>query len=94
MAVADDELDAAKTAAVQAAQELDPKRLGFRCANLQAEHLSLALGVHADRHYHRDAHDAPCLACLDVGGIDPQVRPVALDLAAEERAHAFVELAA
>ncbi len=65
-----------------------------RAPDLQAEHLALALGVHAHRHYHRHADDAPGLARLDVGGVDPQVRPVAFDLAVQERADALVELAA
>jgi hypothetical protein len=36
----------------------------------------------------------PDLAGLDVGGVDPQVRPVALDRPVQERADALVELAA
>lgn len=65
VAVADDELDAAQAAPVQAAQELGPERLCLAGTDLQAQHLALALGVHAHRHYHGHAHDAPGLARLD-----------------------------
>jgi hypothetical protein len=41
-----------------------------------------------------DADDPSGLAGLDVGRVDPQVRPVALDRPVQERAHALVELAA
>ena len=47
-----------QTAPVQAAQELGPERLGLRGADLEPEHLTLTVGVHADRHYYRHAHDA------------------------------------
>src|SRR5450755_2612018 len=94
VAVADHQLDATQAAPVQAAQELGPEGLGFRVPDLQAEHLALALGVDPHRHYHGHAHDASGLPGLHVGRVDPQVRPVALDLAVEERADPLVELAA
>src|SRR6202008_401820 len=94
MAVADHELHTAQAATVQASEELGPERLGFTGSDLQPQDLPLAFGVHPHSHYHRDAHDAPGLARLHIGRVDPQVRPVAFDLAVEERAHAFVEFAA
>jgi hypothetical protein len=54
-----------------------PRRLGLRVPDLQTEHLALAVGVDADRHYHGHADDATGLPRLHVGGVDPQVRPVA-----------------
>jgi len=81
VAVADDELHTAQATAVQAAQELRPEGLGLRSADLQAQHLAVTVGVHADGHYDRHADDASGLARLHIGGIDPQVGPVALDLA-------------
>jgi hypothetical protein len=77
-------LNATQDASIQASEELGPERFSLAGADLQPEHLALAIGAHADRHYHRHAHDAPGLARLDVRGVDPQVRPVALDLAVEE----------
>ena len=94
VAVADDQLDTAQAPPVQAAQELGPERLGLGVPDLQAEHLALAVGIDAHRHYHRHADDPSSLACLDVGRVDPQVRPVALDRSVQERADALVEFAA
>ena len=94
VAVADDELDATQAAPVQAAQELGPERLGLRVPGLQPEHLALAVGVDAHRHYHGHADDPAGLAGLDVGGVDPQVRPITLDRSVQERADTLVELAA
>src|SRR5664280_1287046 len=54
----------------------------------------VAVGVNTDGHYYRHADDSPGLACLDVGRVDPQVRPVAFDLAIQEGADPLVELAA
>src|SRR5205814_10206006 len=94
VAVADHEFHATQAAPVQAAQELGPERLGFAGADLQAQHFALTFGVHAYSDYYGHAHDAPGLARLHVRGVDPQVRPVALDLAVQERANTLVEFAA
>ena len=63
--VADDELHAAQPAPVQAEKELPPEGLGFAGADLHAQILPLALGVHAHRHYDGHAHDSPGLARLE-----------------------------
>src|SRR5204862_4552335 len=81
VAVTDHQLHAAQATTVQAAKELRPEGFSLRGANLQTKHLALALGVDTHSHYHGHAHNAPGLAGLDVGGVDPQIRPVALDLA-------------
>src|SRR5205085_9450925 len=74
--------------------ELGPERFSFAGADLQPQHLALTLGVHPDRHYYGYAHDASGLPRLDVGRVDPQVRPVTFDLAVQECAHTLVELPA
>src|ERR1041384_7541951 len=94
MAVADNQLHAAQTPAVQAAQELGPERLRFAGTDLDAQDFALALGVDANRHYHRHAHDSSGFSCLDVGRVDPQVRPVAFDGPIQERPDALVKLRA
>jgi hypothetical protein len=45
---------------------------------VQADDLALAIGVggHGDYHRHRD--DAAALALLEVGGVEPEIRPVAV----------------
>jgi hypothetical protein len=60
--------------------------------DVHAENLAPAVAVDADRDDHRDRYDAPLLAHLHVGGVDPQIRPVALDRTAEECLHLVVDL--
>ena len=94
MAVADDQLDATQAPPVQAAQELGPEGLGFRVPDLQTQDLAIAFGIDAHGDYCGHTDDATRLACLDVGRVDPQARPVAFDRAVEERAHPLVGFAA
>lgn len=76
------------------AQEGSPKRLGFRRADVPAENLAPAIGVHADRHDHRHRDNPAVLANLHVGRTDPEIRPLALNGALEERTDPFVDLLA
>ena len=94
MGVGDDQLHAAQAAARQGAEEVEPERLRLRAADRHAEDLAPAVGVHADRDGHRDGDDAPGLADLHVGGVEPEIGPVALDGAGEEVAHPLVDLGA
>src|SRR3954454_1226659 len=59
------------------AQESRPKRLGLGGADVQADDLAPAIGVHRHGDYggHRD--NAPALAHLQVGRVQPQIRPLA-----------------
>jgi len=68
------------------------ERLGG--ADVHAEHLAPAVGVDAHRHDDRDRDDAAGLADLHVGGVDPQIRPVALDRPVEEGLHPLINLLA
>ena len=61
--------------------------LGLGGADVHAEHLAPAVAVDADRDDHGDRDDAAVLAHLHVGGVDPQVGPVALDRPVEEGLH-------
>ncbi len=94
MRVGDDELDATQAASRQLAQELRPDRLGLRGADLHAQHLAPAVGVDADGDDDGDRDDAPAAAHLQVGGVDPQIGPVALDRPVEEGLHLAVDLLA
>ena len=94
MGIRDHQLDAGEPTALELAQELDPEGLGLGGADRHAEHLAPAVGVDRDRDGHRDRDDAPGLAHLHVGRIDPEVRPVALDRPLEESPHALVDLRA
>ena len=55
--------------------------------------LAASVGFHGHGDYDDDRHDAPGLSDFDVGGVDPQVRPVTFKGAINEGVHAFIELA-
>ena len=92
--VGDDELHPAQAATRQRAQEVRPEGLGLRGPDRHPEDLALALGAHRDGDYHGDRNDPPGLARLHVGRVDPQIRPVALDRAIQERPDPLVDLGA
>ena len=94
VAVADDQLDPTQAAAVEAAQKLRPERLCLTGADFEAQHLSLPLGVDPHSDYYGHAHDTPGLPGFDIGRVDPEVGPVAFDLAVQESPHTFIELTA
>ena len=89
--IRDHELDPGQATALQLAQELDPERLGLRGADRHAEDFAAAVGVDRDGEGHGDRDNAPGLAHLHVGGVDPQIGPVALDRPLEERTHTLVD---
>lgn len=92
--IGDDELDAAQAAPRQLAQEGGPEGLGFGGADIHAQHLAPAVGIDADRDDDRDRHDAAGPANLQVGGVDPQIRPITLDRAVEEGLDPLIDVLA
>ncbi len=94
MGVRDHQLDAAQAAAGELAQELGPEGLGLRGADVQPEHLAPAVTVDADRDDGRDRDDAAGFAHLQIGGVQPDIGPVALERPVEERLHLVVQLGA
>jgi hypothetical protein len=92
--VGDHQLDAPQAAPGEPAQEVCPEVLGLRGTDLHAQDLAPAIGVGAHRHYDRHRDDAAVLADFDVGGVDPQVGPVALDRPIQEGLHANIDLLA
>ncbi len=84
MGIRDDQLDATQAAPGQLAQELGPEGLGLRGADLHAQHLAPAVAIDADRDDHRDRDDAAVAAHLHVGGIQPEIGPIALERPVEE----------
>ena len=92
--VGDHQLDAAKPAARELAQELGPERLGLGGPNIHAQNLAPAITVDADRDDHRNRHNAPALAHLQVGRVDPQIGPVAFNRATQEGFYFLVDLLA
>jgi len=94
MGVGDHQLDAAQAPAAQLAQELGPEGLGLGRADVHAQHFAAAIGVGADRDDHRHRDDAAVVADFHIGGVDPEIRPVALDRPIEEGFDLAVDLLA
>lgn len=94
MGIGDDELDASETPSRQFAQKIRPDRLGLGRANLHAQDLAPSVGVDADGDDDGNRDDAATATNLQIGGVDPQIRPVAFNGAAEERLHLVVDLLA
>ena len=92
--VRDHQLDAPEAAAGKRAQKLDPERLGLAVTDGHAQHLAPAVGVDADGDDDRDRDDVMVAPGFDIGGVEPDVGPVALDRAAEEGLHPLVYLRA
>src|SRR5262249_1695013 len=69
-----------------------PERLGLGRTDVETENLAPAVCVDADRNDHGDRYNAPVLPHLHVGGVDPQIGPVAFDRAMEEGLHLLVDL--
>ena len=59
-----------------------------------AEPLAPAVLVHRDGHYDGAADDPPVLAELQVGGVEPEIGPSALDGAREGRPDPLVDVRA
>jgi site-specific DNA recombinase len=92
--VRDHQLDAAQAAPDQALEEGGPECLCLARADVQAHDLPLALGVHGHGDYGRDRDDAAALALLEVGRIQPEIRPLAHQGAVEEGVHPLVDVLA
>src|SRR5713226_3312930 len=70
------------------------RRLGLAVADRHAEHLAPPVGVDTDGNDDRDRDDVVIAPCLDVGGVEPDIGPLALDRATEEGLYPLVDLAA
>jgi hypothetical protein len=92
MSIGDNQLDAAQPASRQALQKARPERLGFRGADVQPDDFAPAVGVGGHRDYCRDRDDATAIALLQVGGIEPQIRPLATERPVEEGMHPLVDV--
>ena len=61
---------------------------------MQPDNLALALSVHRHGDYRRHRDDPAALALLQVGRVQPQIRPVADQRAVKEGMHTFVDVLA
>jgi len=73
---------------------IGPERLGLGGPNIHAQNLAPAITVDADRDDNRNRHNAPTLAHLQVGRVDPQIGPVAFKRATQEGFYLLVDLLA
>ena len=75
--IGDDQLDAFQAATGQGFEKARPKRLGLGRPDLQADDLAPAVGAdcNGDDRRHRD--DPAAFALLEVGGIEPEIGPLA-----------------
>jgi hypothetical protein len=89
-----DQLHAPKAPPCELAQELGPDRLGLGSAYVQTQNLAPPVGVHPDGDDDGDRDDPPAAPDLEVGGVDPQVGPIAFERAVQERLHLAVDLLA
>jgi hypothetical protein len=94
MGIRDHELDAAQAAPSELAQELGPEGLGFRRADVQAQHFAPAIAIDADRDDDRHRDDAAGLAHFHIGRIEPDIGPITFQRSVEEGLHLVVDLAA
>ncbi len=89
--VGDDQLHSAQAAPGKLVQERRPECLGLRWADVLAEHFAPAIALTPTA---TDTMRPPRLADLQVGGVDPQIRPVALDRPVEKSLDPLVDLPA
>ncbi len=94
MSIRNDQLGAAQTSANQALEERRPEYLRLRWPDVQADDLALAFGVHRHGDYRGDTGDASSLALLEVGRIEPEIRPVADERTIKEGVHPVVDVLA
>ena len=92
--VGDHQLHAAQTATRESAQELGPERFGLARSDSEPQNLPAPLGVAAHCDDPRGRYDASGAAHLDVGRIEPQIWPLALDGTLQEGIHPLVDLRA
>lgn len=71
--IADDKPQTGQAAGAEAAQELDPERLGLDLAEVQADHLAPGGLVDGVGDHQRLGDDAATVANLQMLGVEPQV---------------------
>jgi hypothetical protein len=94
MGIADHQPDPAQTAGAQGSQELGPEGLRFGRAYAQTDDLAAPFGVRGHGDYGRDRHDPPALAHLQIGGVQPDIGPVAGQRSVQELADPFIDILA
>jgi hypothetical protein len=68
----------------QALQKSRPQRLGLRGTNAEPDDLASAFGRDRQGDYRRDRDDPAAVAYFEVDGIEPKIRPFAVDRPVEK----------
>jgi hypothetical protein len=92
MSIRDHQLDAAQSALDQALDKPRPERLGFGRTYAEADDLTLSLDIDGDGDYRRHGDDAAAIAHLQVGGVQPEIRPLALDRPVKEGVDPLIDV--
>ena len=92
MSIRDHQLDPAQAAPRQAFEKTRPEGFGLRRADVQPDNLASAIAVDRHSDYRGDRDNAAALALLQVGGVEPQIRPLAGQWPIEKSMHPLVDL--
>ena len=92
--IGDDQLDVLQAAPDQALQEAGPKGLGLGGTDLETDDLAAPVGVDRDGDYRRHRDDPAAFPLLQVGGVEPEIGPIALQRPLQEGADPLVDLLA
>ena len=92
MSIRDHQLDPAQARRARLLRKLDPEGFGLRRADVQPDNLASAIAVDRHSDYRGDRDNAAALALLQVGGVEPQIRPLAGQWPIEKSMHPLVDL--
>ena len=92
--IGDDQLHALQATAHQGLEEARPESLGLGGTHLQADDLAAPVRVNRHGDYRRDRDDPPALALLEIGGVEPEIGPVAVQRPLQEGLDPLVDLPA
>ena len=92
MGIADHQFHPIEPATTKGPQEVRPERLGFRRADAQSDDFPAAFGVGCHGYYGCNRDDPPALTLLELGGIEPDIGPVAGQGAVQELADPFINV--
>src|SRR5262245_33181177 len=92
MGVRDHQLDALEAALDQSLQKARPERLRLRGADAKTDDLAPAFGGDGDGDYCSDRDDAAAVAHIKVGGVEPQIWPLAIERAVEEGSDPLIDV--
>jgi site-specific DNA recombinase len=92
--VRDHQLDALQAAPDQALDEARPERFCLRRADPETDDFAPAVGRDGDSDYCRHRDDAAALTHFQVGRVEPQIRPLALDRPLQEGRDPLIDVLA